>query len=77
MGTIIIVRKKPMVVIVPIVVPSDEDLKIVRTKTNGRLTGNKFTTVLYLWLFFIVNKTIDIIKVGIPNTKNTVSQVAG
>ena len=54
MGAIIIVRNipavaiVPIVPIVPIVVPSDEDIKRVKTETNGRLAGNEFTKFLYL-----------------------------
>lgn len=80
MGAIIIVRNIPTVAIISMVAPNCgvcEDIKRIQTDTKGRLNGSDFTRFLYLKSSFVKNSTIDNIKVGIPNTKNTVSQDAG
>jgi hypothetical protein len=80
MGAIIIVRNIPTVAINPTVKPTCvlcEDIRRVKKESKGRLNGNDFTPFLYSKLFLTKNSTIDNIKVGTPNTKNTVSHDAG
>ena len=76
-ATTILIRNIPMVAIIAIVAPNGKDKIRIKNETRGRLIGNDFTKNLYVRLFFVKNSKADMIKVGVPNIKNTLNQVAG